>query len=112
MIKFNFIGHSNLTTFAKSRKWDEDDYVTMDFQGKGGVGKKKLKVVPNIKTDMALTGGLFGGLGALSQMGKGWKRQLAVGTIGAGAGVGAAYLARKRLRDRDGRSDKGKKRRY
>lgn len=39
-VNFNFIGQSRLTTFAKSRKWDDDDYVNMDFQGKGGVEKK------------------------------------------------------------------------
>lgn len=111
-VNFNFISQSQLTTFAKSRKRDDDDYVVMDFQGVNGVGKKRLKVVPNIKTDMAITGGLFGGLGAASQMGKGWKRQLAVGAVGAGLGAGGSYLARKRLRDMDGRSDKGKKRKY
>lgn len=109
-VHFNFIGQSQLTTFAKTRKWDDDDYVTMDFKGKGGVGKKKLKVVPNIKTEMALLGGLGGGLGVLTQANKGWKAKLAGGIIGAGAGAGGSYLARKRMRDMDGRSDKGKKR--
>ena len=109
MVNFNFVGQSKLTTFAKSRKWDDDETVKMDFQGKGGVGKTNLKL-PNIKTDMAVTGGLTGNLRALSQIGKGWKRQLAGATIGAGLGAGTTYLLRKR--DMDGRSDKGKKRKY
>ena len=112
-MRIHFIGQSKLTTFGEgrtSKKWDDDDYVTMDFQGVNGVGKKRLKVVPNIKTDMVLTGGLIGGLGALSQMNKGWKRKLAAGTVGAGLGAGLSYLGRKRMRDMDGRSDKGKKR--
>jgi len=113
MIQFTYMGEFSTANFGKDsnqKKWDDDDYVTMDFKGKGGVGKKRLKVVPNIKTDMVLTGGLFGGLGALTQANKGWKRKLAGGLIGTVAGAGGAYLGRKRMRDIDGRSDKGKKR--
>lgn len=112
IVDFNFMGESSLTTFGEGkmpRKKNDDEYVTMDFKGKGGVGRTKLKL-PSVKQDMAVVAGLTGGFGALSQINKGWKRSLAGGAVGAGIGAGTAYGLRKRAKDIDGRSDKGRKR--
>lgn len=108
MKKITFMGSSNIqANFAKDSK--KKEYVKMDFKGYGGVGKTKVPLMDS-KKEMVLTGGLVGGLGLLSQANKGWKAKLAGATIGGVAGAGGAYLGRKRLRDMDGRSDKGKKR--
>lgn len=112
VVHFNFIGQSKLATFGEGRmprKKGDDEYVSMDFQGKGGVGKTKLKL-PSVKQDMAIVGGLGGVLGLGATYNRGWKSKVAGGAIGAGLGAGTAYLLRKRARDMDGRSDKGKKR--
>jgi hypothetical protein len=108
MRKITFMGSSSIqASFAKDNK--KKEYVKMDFKGYGGVGKTKVPLMDS-KKEMALTGGLGGGLGFLSQAKKGWKAKLAGATIGGVGGAGVAYLGRKRLRDIDGRSDKGKKR--
>jgi hypothetical protein len=111
-MRIHFIGQSKLTTFGEGRmlrKRGDDEYVKMDFKGHGGVGKTKLKL-PSVKQDMAIVGGLGGLLGVGAAYNKGWKTKVVGGAIGAGLGAGTAYLLRKRARDIDGRSDKGKKR--
>lgn len=95
MIKFNFPGQIN---FAK------DEYVSVKIKKPGY--KEKVR-------DVAVGAGLGGGLGHLLARKAGGFKQLGATTLGAGIVGAASYRSHKvglfAKKDKDGRSDKGKK---
>ncbi len=108
-VYFNFLGQYSEANFAK------DAYVSVKFPDKK-LGTKKFKK-PGYQEkvrDIAVSAGVGGGAGHFLARKAGGLKQL--GTLGLGAtiGGGAAYLSSKRglfaKKDKDGRSDKGKKR--
>ena len=96
MINFYFLGQIN---FAK------DEYVSVRF--KKPSYKEKVR-------DIAIMAGVGGGAGHFLTRKVGGLKQLGALGLGATIGGGAAYLSSKRglfaKKDRDGRSDKGEKR--
>ena len=92
------------------------DYVTVNIKGLGKRTIRKLEP-KEVKRDIALstTIGAGGGLlGAMTKKG-GFKAKLVSTVVGGGIGAGGSMLYHKNSRfskDIDGRSDKGKKRKY
>jgi hypothetical protein len=120
MIDFQYMGDYSTANFGEGvtqNKKGQRDYVEVDFQGKGGVGKAKIKrpTQKEIVRNTAWSAGLGGGAGHLlvASKGGGTKSKLLGTAIGAAITGGAAYMGSKRgifAKDADGRSDKGKKR--
>ena len=106
MINFYF---PDQVDFAKN------EYVSVKFPDKK-LGTKRFKKPDNkqFTRDVAISAGIGGGVGHLLTRKVGGLKQLGALGLGATIGGGAAYLSSKRglfgKKDRDGRSDKGKKR--